>query len=244
MPVFILGRDPIFPDPRLADDNGLLAIGGDLSAARLVQAYTHGIFPWPIGRRNDLWFSPDPRMVLELDAFRPARSLRATIRRGGFTVTIDTAFDAVIRACASTPRSAEGGTWIGAPIVAAYRNLHELGWAHSFETWRDGELVGGLYGVSIGAMFCGESMFHRASDASKVAFAALVEFARAHAMHFIDCQVYTDHLASLGACEVTREVFLARLSRAVTEPTLAGPWTDRGAALGAPLGPAFRTGSR
>jgi len=214
-----------FPDPALAETepNGLLAVGGDLSPQRLRNAYRLGIFPWFSAGQPILWWSPDPRLVLFPDRLRISRSLRKTLRRGAFTVSLDRAFGAVIRACAA-PRADADGTWIVPEMARAYQRLHSLGLAHSAEVWRDGELVGGLYGVAIGRAFFGESMFSRASDASKVALAHLVRCSAAWGFALIDCQVYTPHLASLGAVEIPRAEFLQRLADAVDQPVAAGAW--------------------
>jgi len=212
-----------FPDPHGADPEGLLAYGGDLCPGRLLSAYAQGIFPWyeegPI-----LWFSPDPRMVLRPADLHISRSLRRTLRSGRFGVRFDTVFDDVIRACARTPRPGQSGTWITDDMIDAYCSLHALGYAHSAEAWQGGALVGGLYGVSLGAAFFGESMFAHDPDASKVAFESLVRKISGWGFHFIDCQVYTDHLASLGAEEWSRRDFLASLADALRAPTRRGPW--------------------
>ena len=195
----------------LREPNGLLAAGNDLSLPRLLQAYRQGIFPWFSAGEPVLWWSPDPRMALFPAEFRLHRSLLKTLRGGGYEVRLDTAFSQVINACAQTPRPGQDGTWITDDIAAAYRALHDAGWAHSVETWMDGELVGGLYGVAIGRMFYGESMFTRRRDASKIAFAHLARFLRAREFGLIDCQMNTAHLASLGAREISRAEFIARL---------------------------------
>jgi leucyl/phenylalanyl-tRNA--protein transferase len=213
-----LEADSPFPpvERALEQPNGLLCAGGDLSIARLLDAYRHGIFPWYSGGEPILWWSPDPRMVLFTDALKVSRSLAKSIRNKGYTVRVDTAFAAVLEGCAA-PRGAaadddgtgaEAGTWLGAAMRAAYRALHEAGYAHSVETWLDGELVGGLYGVALGRMFYGESMFSRAVDASKVALVALVERLQARGFPLIDCQVRTPLLAGLGAREIPRRDFL------------------------------------
>ncbi|MBK1679118.1 leucyl/phenylalanyl-tRNA--protein transferase [Rhodocyclus tenuis] len=199
------------PDRALREPNGLLCAGGDLSPQRLLAAYSEGIFPWFSAGDPILWWSPDPRMVLFPDEFRISRSLRRTLRSGRFEVRLDTAFAAVIGACAETPRRGQHGTWITQAMQDAYLRLFELGFAHSVETWNDGRLVGGLYGIAIGGMFYGESMFSRASDASKVAAAHLARHLVAEGFGMIDCQMNTPHLASLGAREISRTGFLARL---------------------------------
>jgi leucyl/phenylalanyl-tRNA--protein transferase len=196
------------------DPNGLVAAGRDLSARRLLDAYGKGIFPWYSQGQPVLWWSPDPRMVAFVEEFEPSRSLRRTLRRvartGEWTVTLDQVFPEVMEACAA-PRDAQDGTWITREIVAAYHDLHRMGHAHSVEVWAQGRLVGGLYGVSIGRMFFGESMFTRVSDASKAAYAALVAMLRRHEFTMVDCQQSTGHLASLGAREISRSEFLARI---------------------------------
>jgi leucyl/phenylalanyl-tRNA--protein transferase len=211
MPFFRLGPEPRFPPPELAEPEGLLAIGGDLSTERLLTAYRQGIFPWYEPGGPILWWSPDPRLVLFPSELRITRRLRRTIRQGRFETRFNTAFAAVIRACAETPRDHEEGTWITPEMQQAYIRLHELGYAHCMESWRDGRLVGGIYGVRVGRCFCGESMFHRESDASKVALAALVERLRREGVDLIDCQVASDHLIRLGAREIPRARFLSYL---------------------------------
>ena len=224
MPVYRLGEALRFPPPEEADSSGLLAVGGDLSPDRLLLAYSNGIFPWPLVERPLLWFSPDPRMVLRPAELVVSRSLRKTLRRGGFEVRLDTAFHRVVHRCAEVPRRDEAGTWITTDMADAYAGLHELGFAHSAETWQDGELVGGLYGVSLGLSFFGESMFADRPDASKVAFVVLVRQLHAWGFDLIDCQVHTDHLARFGAREWTRRRFLTALQRSLTAPTRRGPW--------------------
>jgi leucyl/phenylalanyl-tRNA---protein transferase len=200
-----------------SDAPGLLAIGGSVAPARLEQAYRRGIFPWFGPGEPPLWWSPDPRMVLPVADFRLSHSLRKTLRRfvrsAGCEVRSDSAFERVIAACAQAPREGQAGTWIVPEMIDAYTAWHRLGRAHSVETWIDGELAGGLYGVGIGAMFYGESMFAHRTDASKIALAALVAFCRAHAIVLIDCQQATRHLASFGARQITRASFEAHLSR-------------------------------
>jgi leucyl/phenylalanyl-tRNA--protein transferase len=222
---YLDAEDPFPPvDRALRDPNGLLAAGGDLSPARLLDAYRRGIFPWFGDEDPLLWWSPDPRMVLLVDELRVSRSLRKTIRSGRFQVKADRAFSAVVRACAE-PRAHEEGTWITTEMRAAYARLAALGYAHSIEAWQDDALVGGLYGVAIGRIFFGESMFARVSDASKVALATLVRQLREWEFRMIDCQMPTAHLASLGAREIPRREFLAEVERAVREPSIPSPWT-------------------
>jgi len=224
MPVYRLGRRMAFPPPELADESGLLAVGGDLTPERLLLAYSLGIFPWYGERLPILWHSPDPRMVLEAEKLLLSRSLRKELRRGRYQVRLDTAFEEVIRGCAETPRPGQDGTWLTDEMVEAYLRLHRLGYAHSAEAWRGDELAGGLYGVSLGGAFFGESMFARATDASKVAFAVLVEQLRRWDIHLIDCQVHTEHMARFGAELWPRPRFLQLLARVLERPTRRGAW--------------------
>lgn len=224
MPIYRLGRDIAFPDPADAEPDGLLAVGGDLSPERLLTAYAEGIFPWFDEQSPILWWSPDPRLVLEPAWLHVSRSLGRTIRRGGFRVTADGAFERVIEACAARARPGQRGTWITADMIEAYVRLHRLGFAHSFEAWAGDLLAGGLYGVSLGAAFFGESMFADRPDASKVAFVRSVEWLEARGIRLVDCQVRTEHLASFGARELPRREFLERLMAALEAPTLRGRW--------------------
>jgi leucyl/phenylalanyl-tRNA--protein transferase len=218
------GNAPFPPVEQALDEpNGLLCAGGELSVARLLEAYRRGIFPWYSGHEPILWWSPDPRMVLFCDRLRVSRSLAKNIRNKGYEVRIDTAFRAVLAGCAA-PRAGEAGTWLGEDMRIAYSALHRAGYAHSFECWRADALVGGLYGVAIGRMFYGESMFSRATDASKVALVALVAELRARGFPLIDCQVRTPLLASLGACEIPRREFLRRLKALVNYAEPTGKW--------------------
>jgi len=207
----------------LAEPNGLLAMGGDLSVERLLAAYRHGIFPWFNPGEPILWWSPDPRMVLVPGEIRVTRSLAKRMRNAGFEVRLDTAFVEVMRACAA-PREGAGGTWISPAMVAAYTRLFDVGYAHSVETWHAGRLVGGLYGVAIGRMFYGESMFSREPDASKVALVRLARQLQHWNFGLIDCQMETPHLASLGAHTMPRAEFTARLAELVNLPHHPGPW--------------------
>ena len=207
--------DPFPPvEEALKEPNGLLCAGADLSLKRLLAAYGNGIFPWYSDDQPILWWSPDPRMVLFCDELKVSRSLAKNVRNKGFETRIDCAFAKVIKACAE-PRKGEPGTWISAEMQAAYLALHRAGHAHSVETWREGRLVGGLYGVSIGRAFFGESMFSRETDASKVALVALVEELRARGCPMIDCQQRTPLLASMGGREIPRRQFLRRLAALV-----------------------------
>ncbi len=219
-----LTRDSlVFPPADEAPPDAPLAVGGDLSAARLLRAYQAGIFPW-YNEPPILWWSPDPRMVLFPDELRINRSLAKALRKGTFDITFDTAFPAVIRACAA-PRAHANGTWITPDIIAAYEDLFRRGHAHSVEAWRDGVLVGGLYGVTVGAAFFGESMFSTVSYASKIAFAQLVFRLREKGFSLIDCQVTSEHMASLGARTISRQAFLQRLDIAVDQAIPVGRWT-------------------
>ncbi|NIQ97411.1 MAG: leucyl/phenylalanyl-tRNA--protein transferase [Desulfuromonadales bacterium] len=224
MTIYRLINEPVFPPPDQADPNGLLAVGGDLSPRRMLLAYSMGIFPWFNEGEPILWWSPDPRFILELDELHVARSLRKVLRRGRFDVTFNQAFDDVIRACSDVRKDQGEGTWLGDGMIAAYRQLHQMGFAHSAECWQKDELVGGIYGVCLGRCFFGESMFHRVTDASKVALVRLVERLEALDFELLDCQMPTAHLASLGGRGIPRSEFLRRLSRAgVTPSTLPPP---------------------
>jgi leucyl/phenylalanyl-tRNA---protein transferase len=207
------------PDPRRGDPGGLLAAGGDLEPGTILAAYRRGIFPWPDRDGQLLWWSPDPRAILPLDGFHESRSLRRKRRGGGFRVTIDAAFPAVVEGCAERAE----GTWITGELALAYERLHRLGWARSVEVWRDDELAGGLYGVAIGGFFAAESMFHRVTDASKLALAALVEELRAGGFTLLDVQFRTRHLDSLGVVEIRRSEYLARLDAALRRRVSAEP---------------------
>jgi leucyl/phenylalanyl-tRNA--protein transferase len=222
--IYRLGQEIAFPPPDDADPSGLLAVGGDLEPERLLLAYAMGIFPWYDESQPILWHSPDPRLVLVPDDLSISRSLRRVVNRGTFDIALDRDFDAVINACALTRRKHESGTWITSDMIAAYSALFELGFAHCVEARIDGELVGGLYGVSLGGCFFGESMFQLRSDASKVAFVTLVRQLRAWDFDLIDCQVQTDHLMRFGAREWTRPQFLAALERSLQAPTRRGRW--------------------
>jgi len=224
VPVYPLTAELRFPPPEAADPSGLLAVGGDLSPKRLLLAYRMGIFPWYEEGLPILWHSPDPRMVLLPSQFRVSRNLRGQLRNSLLEIRLDTAFGAVIRACASVPRPEGDGTWITDEMMDAYNQLFELGYAHSAEAWADDELVGGLYGVSLGGCFFGESMFARRSNASKIAFAALVEQLVIWNFDLIDCQVHTDHLEGLGATLWERSDFLAALKSSLDRETRRGPW--------------------
>ncbi|HSW63034.1 MAG TPA: leucyl/phenylalanyl-tRNA--protein transferase [Dissulfurispiraceae bacterium] len=224
MPVYRLPKELVFPPPHLSEPDGLLAVGGDLSVKRLLLGYSMGIFPWYLDASPVLWWSPDPRLVLFPDELNISRSLRRTIRKGTFTVTMDAAFEQVIRGCAGLHATGKGGTWITEDMVKAYIRLHKAGLAHSIESWIEGDLSGGLYGVSLGSVFFGESMFARKSDASKVAFVFLVKRLQEWGCSVIDCQVTTSHLRHFGAREIAREKFLALLDAGLKQPTRRGSW--------------------
>ena len=226
MLAWLESKDPFPPVERaLKNPNGLLAAGGELSVERLLEAYRRGVFPWYSGAEPVLWWSPDPRMVLYCGELKVPRSLAKSVRNKGYEVRIDTAFRQVLAGCAG-PRADGGGTWLGEDMRIAYARLHRAGYAHSFETWRGRELVGGLYGVAIGRMFYGESMFSRASDASKVALVALVGELRAREFPLIDCQMHTPLLASLGGREIPRRAFLRQLGTLVNYPEVPGKWSS------------------
>ena len=214
-----------FPDPNEADAAGLVAYGGDLDPQRVLAAYAQGIFPWPCDETTPLlWFSPDPRMVLCPDDLHVGKSLQKIIARHTFEVRFDSAFDEVIRQCAATRRPGQRGTWITGEMIRAYNLLHEMGFAHSAEAWSEGALVGGLYGVSLGAAFFGESMFTQRPNASKAAFVHLVRQLHTWEFQLFDCQVYTEHVARFGATPWPRARFLDALTNALTAPTRQGPW--------------------
>jgi leucyl/phenylalanyl-tRNA--protein transferase len=216
-------KDPFPPVERaLKNPNGLLAAGGELSVERLLEAYRRGVFPWYSGGEPVLWWSPDPRMVLYCGELKVPRSLAKSVRNKGYELRVDTAFAAVLEGCSDRPQ-----TWLGKDMKKAYLRLHRAGYAHSFETWRGGELVGGLYGMAIGRMFYGESMFSRATDASKVALVGLVGELRARKFPLIDCQMHTPLLASLGARDIPRRSFLRELAALVNYPQPEGKWTSR-----------------
>jgi leucyl/phenylalanyl-tRNA--protein transferase len=221
-----LARGAPFPPVQsaLRDPNGLLAAGGELSSERLLEAYRRGIFPWFSEGDPILWWSPDPRMVLFPGELRISRSLAKTLRNRRYEVRFDSAFDEVIAGCAA-PRSREAGTWITDEMISAYRGLHALGWAHSAETWIDGALAGGLYGVAVGQVFFGESMFSRSTDASKIALVALVAHLKSADFRLIDCQMRTRHLESLGAREIPRRRFSRLLEELIHYPRSPGSWS-------------------
>ncbi|MCB0397166.1 MAG: leucyl/phenylalanyl-tRNA--protein transferase [Flavobacteriales bacterium] len=223
--VYWLGDKEVFPSPELANEEGLLAVGGQLSEGRLLEAYSQGIFPW-FDNDDDpvMWWSPDPRLVLFPEELKISRSMRPVLNGNAFEVTFDQAFGEVIIACKSGFRKGQRGTWITDNMVKAYMDLHNKGWAHSVEVWHERQLVGGLYGISMGTAFFGESMFSKMSNASKIGFITLVQWLRKRSFRMIDCQVYTSHLASLGAREIPRTQFLTTLKECLVSPTLNGKW--------------------
>jgi leucyl/phenylalanyl-tRNA---protein transferase len=234
VPIFRLDERLVFPPPEAAED-GLLAIGGDLTPERLVLAYASGIFPWYSKGQPILWHSPDPRMVLRPEDLRVPRSLRRTMKKGAFRLTLDVAFADVVEACAVTKRPAQSSTWITPEMKRAYIELHRRGFAHSAEAWSGSRLVGGLYGVSLGAAFFGESMFARSPDASKSAFVALVTQLARWGITLIDSQVYTDHVARFGATEWPRRLYLRALKEALRRPTRQGKWQFEAEAAASPV---------
>ncbi|MBN1931312.1 MAG: leucyl/phenylalanyl-tRNA--protein transferase [Desulfobacterales bacterium] len=219
MPVFVLSEKLVFPPPRLARKDGLLAIGGDLSRQRLLLAYRLGIFPWFAENEPIMWWSPNPRLVLYPDQIKISKSLRKTIKKGKFDITMDLAFSQVIDSCAQIRIQKNEETWIVEDMIRAYCQLHDSGFAHSVEAWYEGKLVGGLYGVALGRCFFGESMFTRMSNASKVAFCALVKYLKALSFNMIDCQVTTAHLIRFGAREIPRNQFLKQLAESLEAST-------------------------
>ena len=214
-----------FPEPSLAGEDGLLAAGGTLETEVLLEAYSRGIFPWYSADSPILWWSPDPRMILFPESFKVSKSLSKSIRNTDYQVRMDTAFAEVIHHCAKQPRPGQEGTWITQEMIDAYERLHEQGYAHSVEVFGRGGLAGGLYGVSLGRAFFGESMFHLERDASKIAFHSLVDFTQRNDFDFIDAQQSTNHLKSMGAEEVSRERFLVILEKSLEKSTLRGKWS-------------------
>jgi leucyl/phenylalanyl-tRNA--protein transferase len=225
MPIFALNEQIIFPPVNLAERSGILAVGGDLSPERLIEAYRRGIFPWYSEGDPIIWWSPDPRFVLFPAETYISKTMRQVLRRKVFEVSFDRDFRAVMRGCQG-PRKREKGTWITEEMMEAYIRLHESGIAHSIETWQNGELTGGLYGISLGRCFFGESMFTRVSNASKAAFITLSMRLRELGFVIIDCQVYTSHLESLGARHITRDEYIAILEEGLMYETIQGSWGD------------------
>lgn len=226
MPVFWLNdHEMAFPHPALAEPGGLLAVGGDLTPERLVLAYRNGIFPWFEDEGSFFWYSPDPRFVLFPAELIVRKSMRSIFNQHKFTYTLDTCFEQVIRACALTPREGQDGSWISEAFIEGYTELHRQGLAHSMEVWQEGRLVGGLYGLALGRIFFGESMFAQAPNASKAGFITLVRALEHSGFWLVDCQQHTQHLESLGARGISRELFLEYLAKNVYERTLIGAWT-------------------
>lgn len=224
MPVFLLDKTVVFPDPEKSDPGGLLAVGGDLSTERLLLAYRMGIFPWYSEDQPILWFSPDTRLVFFPENFKASGSLKKVIKTCKYEIRVDTNFNNVIESCSNIDRKDQDGTWITEDMKKAYKKLYSLGYAHSFESYLDGELVGGLYGISLGRAFFGESMFHTESDASKAAFYYLVEFCKQNKFDFIDSQVPTEHMLRMGGVEIRRRKFLDMLRKTLSKETLKGHW--------------------
>jgi leucyl/phenylalanyl-tRNA--protein transferase len=228
MPVYQIPQELLFPAPELAEEDGLLGVGGDLSPERLLLAYRSGIFPWHEEEGEPLWWSPDPRCVLFPERLKVSQSLRKRLRKRDYEVTVDRRFDDVIRYCAKVPRQGQTGTWISDAFVAAYSHLHQLGYAHSVEVMMDGQLAGGLYGVAVGRVFCGESMFSLRSDASKIALVHLVGRLKGWGFPVIDCQITNPYLVSMGAEEIGRDEFLRILRQNNGKPGRSGKWdTER-----------------
>ncbi len=223
MPIFSLSKDIAFPPPELAEPDGLLALGGDLSPERLILAYRMGIFPWYSENTPILWWSPDPRLVLFVDELHVSHSLKRVLKKNRFRVTVDRAFHRVIHECASVRIERGEETWLVPEMIRAYQRLHRLGYAHSVESWLDDELAGGLYGIAIGRVFFGESMFSRVSEASKVAFVHLVDRLTRSGYALVDCQVTTQHMKRFGAREIPRSEFL-KLLRTLTSQRAAPFW--------------------
>lgn len=223
---FQLSNELVFPDPKLSEDDGLLAIGGDLSVERLILAYTYGIFPWFNPGEPVLWWSPKERPLFFPGKFKLSKSLKSSIRNKGYEVRFDTCFEDVLDACASTPRKEGNATWLSEEMKASYRQLHRLGYAHSVETFMNDELVGGLYGVSLGKAFFGESMFVRKPDASKIALFTLLENMKDWGFAFVDGQIPTEHMSSIGSEIIQQKDFLEHLDYALSFPDKIGKWTN------------------
>ncbi|MDH3358721.1 MAG: leucyl/phenylalanyl-tRNA--protein transferase [Desulfobacteraceae bacterium] len=224
MPVFLLSDTIEFPPPHLASEEGLLAVGGDLSQKRLLLAYRMGIFPWFSNNEPILWWSPDPRLVLYPHEFKISKTIKKIIKKEVFKVTMDLAFNEVINQCAQVRLKKNQGTWIVKDMIDAYCNLHESGFAHSVEVWQGGDLAGGLYGVSLGKCFFGESMFTRVSNASNIGLVKLLEHLKKLSFDMIDCQVATEHLTRFGARQIPRIRFLNQLEKSLKAPTIKGKW--------------------
>jgi len=224
MPIFQLSEKISFPPPQFAGPEGLLAVGGDLSEGRILLAYQMGIFPWFADDEPILWWSPDPRLVLNPSDVKVSKRLKRTLRQELFTITCDMVFEQVIKNCANVRIKDRKETWINDQMITSYCRLFKSGYAHSIEVWKDGQLAGGLYGISLGGCFFGESMFTSVDNASKVALAALCGFLKQLSFDMIDCQVTTDHLRRMGAVEITRTRFLSLLKRSMKRATLKGNW--------------------
>jgi len=224
MPVFRLTKELVFPHPRYAEEDGLIAVGGDLSVKRLLLAYANGIFPWYSEGYPILWWSTDPRMVIFPNKLKVSKSMRTILNRGLFEIKFDTSFEEVIHYCAKSKRNGQTGTWITNDMIDAYIKLHQAGFCHSVETYFGEKLVGGLYGVSLGKAFFGESMFHLMSNASKASFIALVEKLKEYGFSIIDAQQDTGHLRSLGAEAIPRDEFLDKIKEALNQPSITGSW--------------------
>ncbi len=224
MPIFELTKEIIFPDPELADNSGIIAVGGDLTPRRLLQAYRSGIFPWFNEADPRVWWSPDPRMVLYPAEVKISHSMKKVLKDKVFSVTFDNDFEAVIHFCKTQPRQGQKGTWITKEMMEAYEKLNEMGYAHSVEVWKNDKLAGGLYGVSIGAMFAGESMFSKENNASKAGFITLAKTLEKLHFRMVDCQIYTAHLSSMGAREISRKKYLRELALCLEKPTVKGNW--------------------
>jgi len=224
MPIFRLSKRIDFPPAWLARSDGLLCIGGDLSSERLLLAYKNGIFPWFSKDEPFLWWSPDPRLVLFPKEINISKSLNKKIKKNLFSITVDTAFEQTIRSCAKPRKNEQKGTWLVNEMIDSYIQLHNMGYAHSIETWRDDKLVGGLYGVCLGGSFFGESMFSFESDASKIALVALANYLKKQCFDLIDCQVTTTHLLNMGACEISRNSFLDIISKSVKRKEFKNIW--------------------
>lgn len=226
MPIYRIPKELVFPHPNQAEPDGLLGVGGDLTAKRLLLAYEKGIFPWFSEHDPILWWCPDPRFVLFPQKLKVSKSMKQVLRKGIFEVTYDQDFAAVIRECQQTYRPGQSGTWITKEMLEAYIELHKLGFAHSAEVWQEGKLVGGLYGVSLGRSFFGESMFAKVSNASKTGFITLVKDLEERNFDLVDCQVPTQHLQSLGAESIPRAIFLQNIQESQNAPTLRGSWGE------------------